>query len=171
MYKLLMLSIMTISMLSSATASAQNSKAHTVRKTFSRTTSISNTIQADPCIVWALLTNAADYKRWNSTIVSIEGDIAPGEKIKLKSTLDPKRTFKLKVKKFDAEKSLVWGDAMGKRMYTLTPDKNGSVNFSMVEKIGGPMFPLFANKIPSFDASFEQFAADLKKEAELIQQK
>jgi hypothetical protein len=115
---------------------------------------------------------------WNSsevklfpTIVSIEGDIAPGEKIKLKSTLDPKRTFKLKVKKFDAEKSLVWGDAMGKRMYTLTPDKNGSVNFSMVEKIGGPMFPLFANKIPSFDASFEQFAADLKKEAELIQQK
>ena len=167
MYKLLILSIMTIS----TSALAQSSKATTVRKTFSRSTSISTTIQADPSIIWALLTNATDYKRWNSTIVSIEGEIAPGEKIKLKSTLDPKRTFKLKVKKFDAEKSLVWGDAMGKRTYTLSPNGKGSVLFTMVEKIGGPIFPLFASKIPSFDASFEQFAADLKKEAELIQQK
>lgn len=167
MYKLLILSIMTIS----TSALAQSSKATTIRKTFSRSTSISTTIQADPSIIWALLTNAADYKRWNSTIVSIEGDIAPGEKIKLKSTLDPKRAFKLKVKKFDAEKSLVWGDAMGKRTYTLSPNGKGSVLFTMVEKIGGPIFPLFASKIPSFDASFEQFAADLKKEAELIQQK
>lgn len=167
MYKLLILSIMTIS----TSALAQSSKATTVRKTFSRTTSISTTIQADPSIIWALLTNATDYKRWNSTIVSIEGEIAPGEKIKLKSTLDPKRTFKLKVKKFDAEKSLVWGDAMGKRTYTLSPNGKESVLFTMVEKIGGPIFPLFASKIPSFDALFEQFAADLKKEAELIQQK
>ena len=28
------------------------------------------------------------------------------------------------------------------------------------------MFPLFANKIPSFDESFEQFATDLKTAAE-----
>ena len=118
MYKLLILSIMTIS----TSALAQSSKATTIRKTFSRSTSISTTIQADPSIIWALLTNATDYKRWNSTIVSIEGEIAPGEKIKLKSTLDPKRTFKLKVKKFDAEKNLVWGDAMGKRTYTLSPN-------------------------------------------------
>lgn len=151
-------------------ATAQNGRAVTEKKTFSRTTSVSNTIQADGAIVWALLTHAADYKRWNSTIVSIEGDIAEGEKIKLKSTLDPSRSFKLKVKELDPEKTLVWGDAMGKRTYTLTPDGKGKVKFSMTEKIGGPIFPLFANKIPSFDASFEQFAADLKKEAELIQQ-
>jgi len=173
MNKLLIFCTMTISiftaMTSLAQASAPGAKAATVRKTFSRTTSVSTTIQADPSIVWALLTNAADYKRWNSTIVSIEGDIAVGEKIRLKSTLDPKRTFKLKVKKMEAEKSLVWGDAMGKRTYTLTPIGKGAVVFSMTEKIGGPMFPLFANKIPSFDASFDQFAADLKKEAEAIQ--
>ena len=173
MNKLLIFCTMTISILTSLSAIAQagqqNSQATTSRKTFSRTTSVSTTIQVDPSIVWALLTNAADYKRWNSTIVSIEGDIAPGEKIRLKSTLDPKRTFKLKVKKMEAEKSLVWGDAMGKRTYTLTPIGKGAVVFSMTEKIGGPMFPLFANKIPPFDASFDQFAADLKKEAEAIQ--
>ncbi len=165
MHKLLILFIMA----TTTFASAQTSKAVTLRKTFSRTTSVSTTIQADPAIVWALLTHASDYKRWNSTIVSIEGDIAEGEKIRLVSTLDPKRTFKLKVKKMESEKSLVWGDAMGQRTYTLTPNGNGTLTFSMVEKIGGPMFPLFAKMIPSFDASFDQFAADLKKEAEIIQ--
>jgi hypothetical protein len=33
------------------------------------------------------------------------------------------------------------------------------------------MFPMYAKYIPSFDASFDAFAADLKKEAELIQSK
>ena len=65
--------------------------------------------------------------------------------------------------------TLVWGDAMGQRTYTLQAQGNSTV-FTMTEKIGGFMFPLFANKIPSFDASFEQFAADLKKEAESITQ-
>jgi hypothetical protein len=31
------------------------------------------------------------------------------------------------------------------------------------------MFPLYAGAIPSFDASFDAFAADLKKEAELVE--
>ncbi len=148
---------------------AQPGTAVTVKKTFSRTTSITQTIHADPSIIWALLTNASDYARWNSTIVSIEGAMQPGEKIKLKSTLDPNRTFKLKVKEMVSEQKLVWGDAMGQRTYTL--EKNGNATlFTMTERIGGLMFPLFANKIPSFDASFEQFTADLKKEAEIIAQ-
>lgn len=36
----------------------------------------------------------------------------------------------------------------------------------MKEKIGGPLFPLFAKMIPPFNESFEKFANDLKKEAE-----
>lgn len=146
----------------------QEGKAATTRKTFSRETSIHITIQADPAIVWALLTRASDYPRWNSTVVSIAGNIKAGETIELKSTLDEKRTFKLKVKEFEPEKRLVWGDAMGSRVYSLDKAKGG-VHFSMSEKIGGPLFPLFAGMIPSFDESFETFATDLKKEAETIQ--
>ena len=86
-------------------------------------------------------------------------------KIKLKSTLDSNRVFKLKIKEFVPNQKLVWGDAMGERTYTLQ-DNGGSTLFTMTEKIGGPLFPLFASKIPSFDESFEQFAADLKKKAE-----
>lgn len=147
---------------------AQNGKANTLKKTFSRETSISIEIKSDPSIIWTLLTNASDFPRWNSTVISIQGNIAPGGKIKLKSTLDPKRTFKLKVKEFNPEKKLAWGDAMGNRIYTINKSANGAILFSMTEKIGGPLFPLFARMIPSFDKSFEQFASDLKKEAETI---
>lgn len=144
----------------------QNNKAITVKKTFNRETSVSIEIKADPSIIWKLLTNASDFPRWNSTLISIDGNIAPGEKIKLKSILDPKRTFKLKVKEFNPEKKLTWGDAMGNRTYTLYKQGDRHVLFSMTEKIGGPLFPLFAKMIPSFDKSFEQFATDLKNEAE-----
>jgi len=145
----------------------QNGTAATVKKTFSRETSVSIEIAANASTVWALLTNAADYPRWNSTITSIEGNITLGETIKLKSYLDAKRVFKLKVKEFEPEKKMVWGDAMGKRTITLSKNQNG-VTFFMTEKIGGPIFPLFAKMIPSFDESFEKYAKDLKKEAEKV---
>lgn len=74
-------------------------------------------INAEGQKIWALLTKGADYPRWNSTVISIDGTIALGEQIQLKSTLDPKRTLKLKVKEFEANKRLVWGDAMGNRTY------------------------------------------------------
>ena len=162
--KYLSLCIMLMTTLNSM---AQSGKASTLKKTFSRTTTVSNQIEADPAIIWSLLTNATDFPRWNSTIISIDGSIEKGEKIKLKSTLDPSRTFKLKVKEYVAGEKLVWGDPMGKRTYLL--EKKGDLTiFTMTEKIGGFMFPLFANKIPPFDDSFEQFAKDLKKEAETI---
>ena len=142
-------------------------KAITIKKTFSRETSVSTTISADPAILWALLTRAADFPRWNSTVTSIKGEIKQGGTIELKSTLDEKRTFKLKIKEFVPEKRLVWGDAQGSRVYTLEKG-SGGVHFTMSERIGGPLFPLFAGMIPSFDESFERFAADLKKEAETI---
>jgi uncharacterized protein YndB with AHSA1/START domain len=146
----------------------QAGKAITKRSPFSRETSITINIEAAPSIVWALLTSASDFPRWNSTVVSIKGEIILNRTIELKSTLDEKRVFKLKVKEFLPEKRLVWGDALGNRVYSL--EKAGSeVRFTMSEKIGGPLFPLFAGMIPSFDKSFEQFAADLKQEAETIQ--
>ena len=146
----------------------QSGKATTVKTTFSRETTVSIDIKADAAIVWTLLTKAPDYPRWNSTVISIEGSIALGGKIKLKSVLDAKRTFKLTVKEFVPEKRLVWGDGQGNRVYTITKNDNGTVTFSMTEKIGGLMFPMYASMIPSFDQSFEQFARDLKGEAETI---
>lgn len=152
-----------------ADSRTREGKATTIRKTFSRETSVSTTIHADPAIVWALLTHASDFPRWNSTVTSMKGEIREGGTVELKSILDEKRTFKLKIKEFMPEKRLVWGDAMGSRVYTLTRGDDDSTIFTMSEKIGGPLFPLFAGAIPSFDDVFERYAADLKREAETIQ--
>lgn len=140
--------------------------ATTTRRFFSRETRVSVDIAATAARVWSLLTDAPAIPRWNSTVVSITGEIKPGGRIALVSTLDPKRTFKLAVKGFEPGRRLVWGDAMGTRTYDVAPRAGGGVTVTMHEKIGGPVFPLFAHMIPSFDASFDQFAADLKRAAE-----
>lgn len=147
---------------------ATSGKASTNKSTFGRETSVSTIIQASPEIVWKLLTTASDIPRWNSTIVSLEGDIKQGETIKLKSTLDEKRTFNLTIKELEPHKRLVWGDNQGNRTYTLLESGKDTV-FTMTEKIGGLLFPMYGRFIPPFDDAFEQFAADLKKEAESMQ--
>jgi aspartate carbamoyltransferase regulatory subunit len=150
------------------TTTNSNGKAVTEKKIFSRFTSVSIDINSDKNIIWALLTNAEDFPRWNSTLISLTGNIAKGEKIKLVSKLAPNRTFNLKVKEFEIGSKLVWGDAMGERVYTILENGNNNCKFTMLEKIGGPLFPLFSSMIPSFDEAFEQFSLDLKNEAELI---
>ena len=140
--------------------------AKTIKKLFNRQTTVAIDIATSPEKIWRLLTNAEAFTSWNSTVVELTGKIALGQKIVLRSTLVPDRKFKLKVKIFEPHKQLAWGDAMGTRVYTLTPAANRKTCFSMVETIGGPIFPLFARMIPPFDDSFNQFAADLKKAAE-----
>ncbi len=144
-------------------------KSTTIRSAFARETSVRVAIHAHPSIIWTLLTTAHDIARWTSTILSLEGDIQPGRKIRLRSSLALKRTFTLTVKEFEPERKLVWGDGQGTRTFTLE-STGGVVLFLMSEKIGGVLFPLYRSYIPSFDDSFEKFATDLKKEAELIEQ-
>lgn len=128
-------------------------------------------IKADAPTIWALLTNAEDMPRWNSTVTSIEGPITLGTKLKIKVTLDAKRTFSPKVAAFEADKRMVWADGAapmfkGARTYTLSPRDDGSTDFRMVEVFTGIMLPMIKGSLPDFGPAFEQYAADLKKEAE-----
>jgi uncharacterized protein YndB with AHSA1/START domain len=142
-----------------------NIKAVTIKKVFSRETSVSATISATPATVWELLTTSENYPNWNTTVISLSGKIEMGGKLKLKATMAPEREFNLTVKELVANTKLVWGDAMGNRVFALKSTPSGTV-FSMTEKIGGPLFPLFAGMLPSFDEPFEKFAADLKRACE-----
>ena len=122
--------------------------------------------------VWSILTDAASYPSWNSTIISMEGVIADGETISLVSTLNPKRTFRLKVSAIEAPSSMVWSDGMpfglfsGVRTFTVDPTPDGGSTFSMVERYSGLLAPLITKSIPDMSDSFDAFAADLKTTAE-----
>jgi uncharacterized protein YndB with AHSA1/START domain len=141
-------------------------QAKTTKKLFSRQTTIALDIAAPAEKIWSLLTDADRFTSWNTTVLELSGRIAPGERILLRSSLAPERTFKLQVKEYEPPTRLSWGDAMGTRVYSLTSNSQGGTRFTMSEKVGGPFFPLFARMIPPFDESFNQFARDLKSAAE-----
>lgn len=133
---------------------------------------VARTIAADAETIWALLTNAEGYPDWNPSVVGIEGSIALGEKIKLTSTVNPKRAFSLKVVEYDSPRRMVWSGGMplglfkGDRTYILTPAADGGTDFSMVEVFSGLLAPLITRSIPDMTESFEQFADGLKRAAE-----
>ena len=146
-------------------------KAIKTSSTFRMQCGVAINIQAPQERIWSLLTTAAEWPNWNSTIESLEGTIALGETVKLKVPYAPGRTFNLKVKELVPQQKMVWGDGMapmfkGVRTYKLTPQSNGSIDFSMVEAIGGIMLPMIKGSLPDFGPPFEQYAADLKAAAE-----
>jgi len=149
---------------------AINGRANKTKSAFRMEYSAGINIKARPDRVWALMTNAADFPRWNSTVKSIEGRIALDQTIKLIASIAPTRTFNLKVIEFVPEKRMVWsdGNAMfkGVRTYTLSPKADGSTDFTMSEVYTGLMLPMIAGSLPDFAPAFEQYVSDLKREAE-----
>ena len=128
-------------------------------------------IKASQERIWNLLTNAGDYPKWNSTILSAQGRIALHEEIKVKTTLDATRTYKLRVVEFSPPSRMVWTDGTapflrGVRTFTLTQRLDGSTDFRRVDVYAGLLFPLVAGSLPDFKAVFELLAAELKAEAE-----
>jgi hypothetical protein len=130
------------------------------------------TIRARPEAIWALLTDAAGYRQWNSTVERIVGRIAPGEKVTVYSKASPGRAFPLTVTEFTPPRKMIWSGGMplglftGTRSYTLTPASGGEVAFAMREEFHGLLAPLITRSIPDLQPAFEAFAADLKRRAE-----
>lgn len=148
-----------------------NGKAIKTQSLFRMEVAIRIDISAPPERLWALLTNAAGFPSWNSTVKSIEGTIAPGQTIALKAVIAPDRTFKLRVTTFEPNSTMVWQDGAapmfsGVRRFTLTPGSSGVTTFAMSETFSGLMLPMIAGSLPDFVPTFEQYARDLKAHAE-----
>jgi uncharacterized protein YndB with AHSA1/START domain len=146
-------------------------KATKTHSTFRMDCAITTTIQAPPEKIWKLLTDAAAFPTWNSTVTSLEGEIAEGQTLKLKVPTAPKQVFKPKVSRVEAARSMTWSDGMapmfkGVRTFTLTPNADGSTVFSMKEEFSGLMLPMIKRSLPDFAPVFETYAEDLKRAAE-----
>lgn len=155
----------------SSTIDTKKPQANRTKNTFRLGYSVGINITADPARIWSLLTTASDFARWNSTVQSIEGNIAAGEKIKLRATVAPDRVFKLAISDVVPEKQMVWSDGFapmfkGVRTFTLTPREDGTTDFAMEEVFSGMMLPMIAGSLPDFGPVFEQYVRDLKREAE-----
>ncbi|MEO6858808.1 MAG: SRPBCC domain-containing protein [Solirubrobacteraceae bacterium] len=133
---------------------------------------VTRKINAGPDRIWALLTDSAAYPSWNPAVVSLEGPVAAGERIKLVSTISPSRTFALSVSDLEPERRMVWSSGMplglfrGVRTFALSEAGPGETEFSMTEVYSGPMAGLITRAIPDQTDSFAQFADGLKIAAE-----
>ncbi|MEZ4219998.1 MAG: SRPBCC domain-containing protein [Polyangiaceae bacterium] len=146
-------------------------KAQTQKATFSQECSIHCQIAAPRAAIWRLLTDAAGFKRWNSTVDSIEGDIALGQRLAIKVPLDPSRTFRPTVTRFEENALMEWSDGFapmfkGVRTFILDEAEDGGTEFTMTERFAGVMLPMIRGSLPDFAPAFESYAADLKRAAE-----
>jgi hypothetical protein len=128
-------------------------------------------IHASPDRIWSLLTDAAGFPRWNSTVTRIDGPIAAGQTLKIEVPSAPGRVFKPRVSAFEPQQRMVWSDGMapmfkGVRTFTLTPGQSGETEFSMTEQFTGLMLPMIKGSLPDFGPIFEKYAEDLKRAAE-----
>ncbi|MDQ4058957.1 MAG: SRPBCC domain-containing protein [Actinomycetota bacterium] len=131
-----------------------------------------STIQASPDAIWAILTDAPNYPNWDSGVQEVEGRIALGEKIRVRSEANPDRAFPVEVTEFSVGRRMAWTGGMplglfkGVRTFALSPQAEGATKFTMREEYTGPLLPLIWRSMPDLGPSFETFAKGLKARAE-----
>ena len=141
-----------------------------VKNTFSMTSRVEAKIYTNAETIWALLTDAKGFSRWNSTVTCIDGEIREGERIRI-HVPGSDRTFMPRVSGVEINKHMTWSNGFapmfrGSRTFELRQCDNGSTDFIMEEKFDGLIFAIVKNRLPDFKLIFEKYAFDLKNEAE-----
>jgi uncharacterized protein YndB with AHSA1/START domain len=131
-----------------------------------------STIAAGPDAVWAVLSDAAAWPAWDSGVTTVEGRVAAGERITIRTEVAPGRGFPVTVTTFEAPLRLQFRGGMplglfrGVRTYSLSPDSGGGTTFSVREEYTGPLLGLIWRSMPDLGPSFEKFARGLKDRVE-----
>lgn len=131
-----------------------------------------STIAASQQAVWDVLADGEHWPSWDSGVDGVDGRIALGEKVKVRSAAAPGRAFAVKVTTFEAPTRLQFTGGMplglfrGVRTYDLSPNGSGTVTFRMREEYTGALLPMIWRSIPDLGPSFERFAQGLKQRVE-----
>jgi hypothetical protein len=129
-------------------------------------------IDARPEDVWPVLADTSSWPDWDSGVLGVEGEAAEGSRIKIRSEVNPKRAYPVRVVEFEPNLQMAWLGGMplglfkGVRRYTLTPEGEGRTRFTMREEFTGPLLPLIWRSMPDMNDSFRQFASGLKRRVE-----
>ncbi len=131
------------------------------------------TIKAPREVIWSVLTNAAEFPSWNTTVTKLEGVIARGEKLKISTTIVPGKAFPAKVAALEENEYMAWsfsaplGMFKGTRTFTLA-EKDGGIEFHTREEFSGWMAGPITKKMPDLQPSFDAWASDLKTRSEQL---
>jgi len=120
--------------------------------------------------IWAVLTDANGFPRWNSTVAGIDGEIRDGAKLRV-HVPGTDRVFTPRISDLVPNARMTWTGGFspifkGVRTFELQPRPDGSTDFTMAERFSGLMLPLVKRSFPDFGPVFTRYANDLKREAE-----
>lgn len=127
-------------------------------------------IDADPDTIWKVLTDAPEYARWDSGVERVDGTIAPGRTITVRSKAAPGRAFPVKVTAFEPGRRMVWSGGMplglfkGVRTFSVEP-RGVRTHVRVREEYTGALLGLMWRSMPDLGPSFRQFVAGLKTRA------
>lgn len=140
--------------------------------TFRLCYSVRVAVRAAPSVVWTRLTDAARFTEWNSTVSSLQGPIALGQRLSITVPVAPGRTFTPTVVALEPGARMVWQDGFapmfrGTRTFTVQAgERADEAVFEMEEVFSGLMLPLIKGSLPDFVPVFDRYAADLKAACE-----
>lgn len=134
-------------------------------------------IDASPAHVWQVLTDFASYPCWNPYVKSIEGTLAPGERLTIvvQPGADKARTVHPKVLCVDPGKSFVWRshhcipglvDAM--HCFDVEPLELGRTRFVHREIFRGFLSSIMARHCAGSRCGFEEMNRAIKVAAEWL---
>lgn len=124
--------------------------------------------------VWEVLINGGEYGDWDPNMISVEGSIALGHKVKFFTAFSPNRAFAVRVTELEPGTRLVLTGGMpfglfsSTRTHTLTELNPDRTLFVTEETFDGLLYPLFGRKIPDLTDSFAAFCQGLKNKTESL---
>jgi uncharacterized protein YndB with AHSA1/START domain len=137
-----------------------------------RSVEATSVIAASPAAVWNVLSDGAHWPSWDSGVDAVEGELAPGRTVTIRSAVAPGRAFPVKVTEFEPASRLRLSGGMplglfrGVRTFELTPEADGSTTFHLREEYTGPLVGLIWRSMPDLQPSFTTFAQGLKARVE-----
>ena len=138
-----------------------------------RTMSATIRIDAAPMDVWAILTDLSGYSDWNPLFRSAAGEVAPGNRITLRSVHPANgrsMTVKPKIVAAEPGAELRWASSLpgiisGEHSFVLTPEEGGT-RVVQSETFRGLLVPLSGKTLDRAADSFRELNEALKKRAE-----
>ncbi len=130
-------------------------------------------IDAPPAQVWAVLTDLRSYHEWNPLFVDAAGNVAEGQRIRLRSKHPANgrlMTVKPKITAARPGTELRWaaglhGVISGEHAFTLTPVDSGT-RLVQSESFKGPLVRFSGKVLANAQASFQALNEAVKRRAE-----
>ena len=106
--------------------------------------------------VWSVFTNFSEYPKWNPFIVSVEGKVSLGNRMKVKA-LSPdsnEMIFNPKIIVYKEPEELQWSGHFlfpglfdGRHIFKIIDNGNGTVTFIQKEVFTGILVPLYSKML------------------------